>query len=143
MGPSVITEPAEEESVEEEPAQEFGLGDPRFENSIQFRKILSEGILGTWVSTTTSAELLTISFFDDDTYFFAEIDRDNPELMSGMELGTYTRDENTGLLNVTQTFDNNGSAGLTDFVGIGAPNVFTDVAADTLTLTIDEGSGSK
>ena len=89
-------------------------------------KILSEGILGTWVSTTTSAELLTISFFDDDTYFFAEIDRDNPELMSGMELGTYARDESTGLLTVTQTFDNNGSAGLTDFVGIGAPDVFAE-----------------
>ena len=138
LGPSVITEPAEEESVEEEPAQEFGLGDPRFENSIQFRKILSEGILGTWVSITTSAELLTISFFDDDTYFFAEIDRDNPELMSGMELGTYARDESTGLLTITQTFDNNGSAGLTDFVGIGAPDVFADISSDTLTLTIDE-----
>ena len=112
--------------------------DSTLENSIQFRKILSEGILGTWISTTTSAELLTISFFDDDTYFFAEIDRDNPELMSGMELGTYARDESTGLLTITQTFDNNGSAGLTDFVGIGAPNVFADVAADTLTVTIDD-----
>ena len=101
-------------------------------------KIDSEGILGAWISTTTDAELLMIAFFDNGIYFHAEIDRDNPELMSGMELGTYTRDENTGLLNVTQTFDNNGSAGLTDFVGIGAPNVFTDVAADTLTLTIDE-----
>ena len=55
-----------------------------------------------------------------------------------MELGTYARDESTGLLTITQTFDNNGSAGLTDFVGIGAPDVFTDVAADTLTLTIDD-----
>jgi hypothetical protein len=55
-----------------------------------------------------------------------------------MELGTYTRDESTGLLTVTQTFDNNGSAGLTDFVGIGAPNVFADISADTLTVTIDE-----
>ena len=101
-------------------------------------KIDSEGILGAWISTTTDAELLMIAFFDNGIYFHAEIDRDNPELISGMELGTYTRDENTGLLNVTQTFDNNGSAGLTDFVGIGAPNVFTDVAADTLTLTIDD-----
>jgi hypothetical protein len=114
------------------------LEDSSFADAIQFRKIISEGLLGTWVSTTTPAELLTISFFDDDTYFFAEIDRDNPELISGMELGTYARDENTGLLTVTQTFDNNGSAGLTDFVGIGAPNVFADISADTLTVTIDE-----
>lgn len=102
------------------------------------RKIDSEGILGAWISTTTDAELLMIAFFDNGIYFHAEIDRDNPELMSGMELGTYARDESTGLLTITQTFDNNGSAGLTDFVGIGAPDVFTDVAADTLTLTIDD-----
>ena len=101
-------------------------------------KIDSEGILGAWISTTTDAELLMIAFFDNGIYFHAEVDRDNPELMSGMELGTYARDESTGLLTITQTFDNNGSAGLTDFVGIGAPDVFTDVAADTLTLTIDE-----
>jgi len=102
------------------------------------RKIDSEGILGAWISTTTDAELLMIAFFDNGIYFHAEVDRDNPELMSGMELGTYARDESTGLLTITQTFDNNGSAGLTDFVGIGAPDVFTDVAADTLTLTIDD-----
>lgn len=113
-------------------------GDNFSDESISFSRISSEGLLGSWISTTTSAELLTISFFDDDTYFFAEIDRDNPELMSGMELGTYARDESTGLLTITQTFDNNGSAGLTDFVGIGAPNVFADVAADTLTVTIDD-----
>ena len=101
-------------------------------------KIDSEGILGAWISTTTDAELLMIAFFDNGIYFHAEVDRDNPELMSGMELGTYTRDENTGLLNVTQTFDNNGSAGLTDFVGIGAPNVFADISEDTLTITIDD-----
>ena len=113
-------------------------GDNFSDESISFDRIISEGLLGTWVSTTTPAELLTISFFDDDTYFFAEIDRDNPELMSGMELGTYARDESTGLLTITQTFDNNGSAGLTDFVGIGAPDVFVEISSDTLTLTIDE-----
>ena len=101
-------------------------------------KIDSEGILGGWVSTTSDAELLMITFFDDGTYFHGEVDRDDPALMSGMELGTYARDESTGLLTVTQTFDNNGSAGLTDFVGIGAPHVFADVSADTLTVTIDE-----
>ena len=58
--------------------------------------------------------------------------------MSGMELGTYTHDESTGLLTVTQTFDNNGDAGLTDFVGLGARNMFVELSGDTLTATIDE-----
>ena len=101
-------------------------------------KIDSEGILGAWISTTTDAELLMIAFFDNGIYFHAEVDRDDPELMSGMELGTFARDESTGLLTVIQTFDNNGSAGLTDFVGIGAPDVFVEISSDTLTLTIDD-----
>jgi len=79
-----------------------------------------------------------ITFFEDGTYFHGEIDRDDPELMSGMELGTYSRDEETGLLTVTQTFDNNGDAGLTDFTGIGAPDIFVHQSGDTLTATIDE-----
>ena len=55
-----------------------------------------------------------------------------------MELGTYEHDEATGLMMVTTTFDKNGSTGLTDFVGIGAPNIFVEVVGDTLTATIDE-----
>lgn len=112
--------------------------DSVFENAIQFRKILSEGLLGAWVSTSSEAEFLMIAFFEDGTYFHGEIDRDDPELMSGMELGTYSRDEETGLLTVTQTFDNNGDAGLTDFTGIGAPDIFVHQSGDTLTATIDE-----
>jgi len=101
-------------------------------------QIDSEGLLGTWTSTTTDAELLMLTFFDDDTYFHGEVDRNDPALMSGMELGTYSHDGSTGLLTVSQTFDNNADAGLTDFTGVGAPNVFINVVGDTLTATIDE-----
>ena len=102
------------------------------------RRIESEGLLGTWLSTTTENDLLMIVFFDDGTYFHGEVDEDDETEISGMELGTYAHDESTGLLTVTQTFDNNGSTGLTDFVGVGAPNIFVEVSGDTLTATIDE-----
>ena len=101
-------------------------------------QIDSEGLLGTWISTTTGVEFLMLTFFGNDTYFHGEVDRNDPALMSGMELGTYSRDGNTGLLTVNQTFDNNADAGLTDFTGVGAPNIFINVEGDTLTATIDE-----
>lgn len=111
---------------------------PVRDGAIQFRKISSEGLLGTWLSTTTENDLLMIVFFDDGTYFHGEVDEDDDTEISGMELGTYEHDEATGLMTVTMTFDNNGSTGLTDFVGIGAPNIFVEVSGDTLTATIDE-----
>jgi len=107
------------------------------EGAVIFSKIQSEGLLGTWVSATTDAELLSVSFFEDSTYFYAIIDRNDQTLMSGMELGTYSRDNSSGLLMVTQTFDNNASAGFTNFVGFGAPNLFVQVSGDALTLTMD------
>ena len=107
-------------------------------DAIQFRKIVSQGLLGTWRSTSTENDLLMIIFFDDGTYFHGEVDADDETEISGMELGTYTYNESTGLLTVTQTFDNNGDAGLTDFVGVGAPNMFVELSGDTLTATIDE-----
>jgi len=113
----------------------FGLVD---ENAVHFRKIVSEGLLGTWLSTTTENDLLMIVFFDDGTYFHGEVDEDDDTEISGMELGTYERDEDTGLLTVSQTFDNNGDTGLTDFTGVGAPNIFVNIEGDTLTATIDE-----
>lgn len=102
------------------------------------RRVDSEGLLGTWLSTTTANDLLMIVFFDDGTYFHGEVDEDDDTEISGMELGTYERDEDTGLLTVSQTFDNNGDTGLTDFTGVGAPNIFVNIEGDTLTATIDE-----
>ncbi|MDB9804901.1 hypothetical protein OAC12_02030 [Porticoccaceae bacterium] len=117
-------------------------GDGPFEGGVVFSRMPSEGLLGTWLSSTTNAELLSLGLFDDNTYFYAIVDRSDPTLMSGMELGTYSRDDSTGLLTITQTFDNNGSAGFTDFVGLGAPNLFAHVSGDTLTLTMDNDGDS-
>lgn len=112
------------------------------EGRVVLVKIASEGLLGTWVSSTTNAELLSLSFFEDGVYFQAVIDPNDPTLMSGMELGTYSRDDGTGLLTVTQSFDNNGNAGFTDFVGMGAPDLFVQVSGHTLTLTMDNDGDS-
>ena len=115
-------------------------GDGISDNTFGLRRVDSDGLLGTWLSTTTENDLLMIVFFDDGTYFHGEVDEDDDTdtEISGMELGTYIHDKSTGLLTVTQTFDNNGTTGLTDFVGVGAPNIFVDVEGDTLTATIDE-----
>ena len=119
-----------------------GSGGGPFEGGVLFSRMPSEGLLGTWLSTTTNAELLSLSFFEDGVYFQAVIDPNDPTLMSGMELGTYSRDDSTGLLTVTQSFDNNGNAGFTDFVGMGAPDLFVQVSGDTLTLTMDNDGDS-
>lgn len=108
------------------------------DNTFGLRRVVSDGILGTWLSTTTENDLLMLVFFDDGTYFHGEVDEDDNTEISGMELGTYEHDEARGLMTVTTTFDNNGSTGLTDFVGIGAPNIFVEIVGDTLTANIDE-----
>ena len=94
--------------------------------------------MGTWLSTTTENDLLMIVLFDDGAYFHGEVDEDDDTEISGMELGAYAHDESTGLLTVTQTFDNTGGTGLTDYVGIGAPNICVDVEGDILTANVNE-----
>ena len=126
---------------EDDPSGASSGGGP-FEGDVLFSRMPSEGLLGTWLSTTTNAELLSLSFFEDGVYFQAVIDPNDPTLMSGMELGTYSRDDGTGLLTVTQSFDNNGNAGFTDFIGMGAPDLFVKVSGDTLTLTMDNDGDS-
>lgn len=61
---------------------------------------------------------------------------DEPNEHSGMEWGTYTRNSETGLLTVTQIFDNNSDTGLTDFVG--QTTLFAQVSGDVLTLQFDD-----
>ena len=113
-------------------------GDGNIDETIFFAAIATEsGILSAWTADGTDADFLSIIFLDDGTYVHAEIDND-PDTMSGMEWGTYTRNESTGLLTVTQTFDNNGDIGLTDFVGNGAPHGYANIVDDKFHFTIDE-----
>ena len=100
-------------------------------------------LVGTWIPTAAQNDpndFLSLSFYADGTYTHAEVDFDDATETSGMEWGTYSRGVD-GLLTVTQTFDNNGDTGLTDFVA-GPAAVYADVVGNILTLSIDEtGNG--
>ncbi|WP_153915592.1 hypothetical protein [Shewanella sp. TC10] len=97
------------------------------------------GIVGTWDLTGEENELLTLVFFNDGTYTHFEVDTDDEDEDSGMEWGTYTRDVDTNQVIATQTFDENGDTGLTDFTDeTGAPQLFAAVVEDMLELSIDE-----
>ncbi|KZY86799.1 hypothetical protein A3742_27785 [Oleiphilus sp. HI0071] len=54
-----------------------------------------------------------------------------------MEWGTYTRNNSTGELTVTQIFDGNGDTGLTDAAN-GLTTLFAQVSGDVLTLQFDD-----
>lgn len=96
------------------------------------------GIVGSWLATEDDEnDLLLFNFLNDGRYTHAEVDADDPEEDDGMEYGTYSRDQETGELTVTQTFDQNDTTGLTDFAN-GQGNVFANVDGDVLTFDIDE-----
>lgn len=103
-------------------------------------------IKGVWTTDVTDNDLLAFVFFADGTYVHLEVDEqaplDEPNEPSGMEWGTYERNAETGQLTVDQTFDGNGSTGLTDFVD-GPVTLFAQVSGDVLTLQFDDDqSGS-
>lgn len=96
------------------------------------------GITGTWLASDDENDLLLFMFFNDGTYVHMEVDESDTEETSGAEWGTYQRDASSNLITVTQTFDENGDTGLTDFVGDGAPFLYATLIDDVLTATIDE-----
>ena len=108
--------------------------------SLEFSRSASSNLLGVWTTALTDNELLAFVFFADGTYVHMEVDEVAPfdavGEQSGMEWGTYTRNNTTGELTVTQTFDGNGTTGLTDYVG--QTNLFAQVSGDVLTLQFDD-----
>ncbi|MGE6649093.1 hypothetical protein ACQKE0_07420 [Shewanella colwelliana] len=103
------------------------------------------GIVGAWDQLDDNSgnavnELLSFVFFDDGTYIHLEVDLEEADdEISGMEWGTYERDSATGRVSPTQTFDENGDTGLTDFTTEeGAPRLFAQVADGQLVFDIDE-----
>ena len=108
--------------------------------SLDFSRSASSSLSGAWTTDITDNELLAFVFFDDGTYVHIEVDEvtpiDSEGETSGMEWGTYSRNNETGELTVTQTFDANGTTGLTDFVG--QSNLFAQVSGDVLTLQFDD-----
>lgn len=103
--------------------------------------VANSNITGIWTTTLTNNELLAFVFFADGTYVHLEVDEVAPTDTgfepSGMEWGTYTRDNATGQLTVTQTFDGNGDTGLTDAAN-GLTTLFAQVSGDVLTLQFDD-----
>ncbi|MFT5663928.1 MAG: hypothetical protein ACI9JR_001319 [Gammaproteobacteria bacterium] len=120
-------------------------GSGEIDTTIVFQRAVSSGFLGTWkarVAQFSPDDFLSLSFFDDGTYTHMEIDFSDEDEISGMEWGTYSLDPATGLLTVTQEFDNNGGTGLTDYVGAAAPFLYVDLVNDVLTGSWDEnGNG--
>lgn len=103
-----------------------------------YQRATSADIFGTWLNTTSENDLLLISFLEDGSYLHAEVELDSPQEPSGMEWGTFQRNENDGRLSVAQLFDNNGETGLSGFTGDGPPFVYINISADSLIATVDE-----
>jgi len=119
-------------------------GDGNIDQIVVFEEQVngSNSLLGTWQNTSTENELLFFTFFADGTYIHAEVDEEeaNSEV-SGMEYGTYSRNAGTGLMTVTQEFDENGDTGITDFVGAGQPNLYIQFEPGKLVFELDEVDG--
>lgn len=103
------------------------------------QRVSANGIVGTWFDVDNSAQLNMLSFHADGTYLHARVDNDDAS-RSGAEKGTYTYDDTTGEIVVSIVFDQNGSAGLAQFVS--PAKVFLQADDTTLTGTIDlDGDG--
>jgi hypothetical protein len=110
--------------------------------TLAFNRVVSQGIVGTWINPSTSSELLSFSFFDDGTYLHSEVNSEWPDAESGMEWGTYVRDVDTGKLTVTLVYDDNSVSGLSDLNG-GQGYVSANVVDGMLELKVDElGDGN-
>ncbi len=109
----------------------------------------AQAIVGTWhlANASDPDDDIIFSFNADGTYSHWETggssvtdgptlitDSDNPTGYQGSETGTYSWDENTGMLSVlTITSDANGDWGLSDGVGQG-PSVELEVVGSTMSL---------
>ena len=97
---------------------------------IEFERIESEGLLGTWISDTEEDELLGFIYLNDGTYLHMEV----IDQFSGLEWANYSLNSETGEFNITNLiFDENGEAGLTDI-----DSLFIDVTGDVMTYEVTE-----
>ncbi|MCP8899771.1 hypothetical protein [Gilvimarinus xylanilyticus] len=103
----------------------------------------NSSVVGVWRTSQTENDLLAFVFFADGTYAHVEIDEKGPyeyeDQDSGMEWGTYAVNQETGLVAVSQIFDENGGAGLTSFTDEDR-DLFFHVSGDILTLEFDENA---
>ena len=103
--------------------------------SFSFSKAKNDGYLGIWRGEETEDELESVAFFEDGTYIQLKVDAekslDNPE--NGMEWGNYTVDANTGRLETSQIFDDNGISGFSEPL-----TRYLKASSGELTLDVDE-----
>lgn len=98
-------------------------------------------LVGVWVPAEAEMDendVLGFVFFPDGTYVHVEVDLDDNSETSGMEWGTYEFNRETGLLIPSQTFDENGDTGLTDFNANGPASLTLEIGTDTLIANFDE-----
>lgn len=97
---------------------------------IEFERIESEGLLGTWISDTEDDDLLGFIYLNDGTYLHMEV----IDSLVGIEWASYALNSETGGVNITNLiFDENGEAGLTDI-----SSLFINVTGDVMTYEITE-----
>ncbi|MCH2157319.1 MAG: hypothetical protein MK096_00885 [Oleiphilaceae bacterium] len=99
----------------------------------------SSSIAGIWTTDDDENDLLAFVFFQDGTYVHMEVDIDDASETNGMEWGTYSRNDETGLLELGITFDNTDT-GLFDFSAADPANIFAQVDDDVLTLEFDDNN---
>lgn len=132
---STVANGGQDTSVSELISEEAALShltDELTKNNIQV------GIVGSWLASVDENDLLSITFFNDGTYVLFEVDSDDSTEESGMEWGTYQRDNDNRVF-TTQNFDKNGSVGLNDFgVETGDPQLFAKLVDGNLILDVDE-----
>lgn len=93
-----------------------------------------QAIVGAWQFGDGDVNGSGILVFQaNGVYFHAEVGTDDPNQSDGMERGTYTWDENTGILTATPDVDQNGEAGLSDPSGTDTHTV----SGDELTVADD------
>lgn len=97
---------------------------------IEFERITSEGILGTWVADVGDDHLLSFVYLDDGSYVHLEV----IDQFAGVEWANYSLNSETGEFNITNLiFDENGEAGLTDI-----DSLVIDVTEDVMTYEVTE-----
>jgi len=101
--------------------------------SANFSEIDTTGIVGSWRSTVTDNDFVSVTFYDDDTYLYSTYGSETQLDEVGMELGTYTLNSETGVLDTVQTFDSNSGRGLSEDI-----IHFASVSGSTLLLSFDD-----
>jgi len=94
-------------------------------------------ISGIWTNDEIGADLLAFTFLADGTYFHTWV---NLGPNSGMEWGTYVRDNETGQITVTPIYNADTGSALAEVVA-GNLDLFTQVSGDLLTLDFRQVGG--